>query len=65
MGIGLVEGGSYAILAHFYLIFTLYEEFWYLKGSFEREIEVIDGLIRGIGNDHLASLMRWPMEVLS
>lgn len=65
MGIGSVEGGSYAILAHFYLIFTLYEDFWYLKGSFEREIAVIDGLIKRVGNGHLASLMRWPMEVLS
>lgn len=65
MRIGSVEGGSYAILAHFYLIFTLYEDFWYLRGSFEGEIAVIDGLIRRTGNEHLVSLMRWPMEVQS
>lgn len=65
IGIGSVEGGSYAILAHFYLIFTLYENSWYLKDSFEREIAVIDGLIRRAGNEHLVSLMRWPMEVVS
>lgn len=65
MGIGLAEGGSYAILAHFYLIFTLYEDFWYLMDSFVGEIAVIDGLIRRTGNKHLVSLMRWPMEVVS
>lgn len=65
MGIGSVEGESYAILAHFYLIFTLYEDFWYLRGSFEGEIAVIDGIIRRAGHEYLVSLMRWPMEVVS
>ena len=65
MGIGSVEGGSYAILAHFYVIFTIYEDYWYLRSSFEGEIAVIDDIIRRAGDENLVSLMHWPMEVAS
>lgn len=51
-------------LAHLYLIFTLFEELWYLQGGFEREILKINELVLSFGNTQLASLMLWPLQVI-
>ncbi|KAL2788283.1 hypothetical protein BJX66DRAFT_352855 [Aspergillus keveii] len=55
---------SLLILAHFYVINTLVDR-WYLKGLFEREIFKISDLINVSCDAQLASLMRWPMEVIT
>ncbi|KAJ0416425.1 hypothetical protein BJY00DRAFT_234827 [Aspergillus carlsbadensis] len=55
---------SSVILAHFYLINTLVDR-WYLKGSFERETFRIAELIDVASDAQLASLMRWPLEVIN
>ncbi|KAL3450483.1 hypothetical protein BJX65DRAFT_294169 [Aspergillus insuetus] len=55
---------SLLILAHFYVINTLVDR-WYLKGLFEREIFKISDLIGVTSDPQLASLMRWPMAVIT
>jgi hypothetical protein len=55
---------SLVILAHFYVINTLVDR-WYLKGLFEREIFKISDLIGVTSDSQLASLMRWPMAVIT
>jgi hypothetical protein len=55
---------SLIILAHFYVINTLVDR-WYLKGMFEREIFKMSDLIGVTSDPQLASLMRWPMAVIT
>ncbi|KAH8433822.1 uncharacterized protein LDX57_011456 [Aspergillus melleus] len=56
---------SFVILAHFYIIGTLFETLWYATGSFEREIMKIHDLARSTGDSQLVSLMQFPMEVIA
>jgi hypothetical protein len=64
-GLGVAEGVSYTILAHFYLIIVLFENTWFLKGGFEKEISKINTLVGSLGDSQLGLLMRWPVEVIT
>ncbi|PIG82994.1 hypothetical protein AARAC_007387 [Aspergillus arachidicola] len=61
----IAEGFSYAILAHFYLVFVLFEDLWYINRGFYKEIEKIFQLVSGLNNDRLLALMEWPMAVIA
>ncbi|KAI9043215.1 Zn(II)2Cys6 transcription factor domain-containing protein [Aspergillus affinis] len=56
---------SFVILAHVYIIGTLFESLWYAAGSFEREIMKINDLAQSTGDSRLVSLMQFPMEVIA
>ncbi|RAQ41870.1 hypothetical protein AFGD_001326 [Aspergillus flavus] len=60
----IAEGFSYAILAHFYLVFVLFDDLWYLNRSFYKEVEKIFRLVSDLNNDRLLALMEWPMAVI-
>ncbi|KAI9926275.1 hypothetical protein MW887_004740 [Aspergillus wentii] len=62
---GVVQGYSFTILAHLYLIITLLEDVWYAVESFRHEIIKINTLVQSLGDSQLVSLMKWPMEVIS
>ncbi|PLB55816.1 RTA1-domain-containing protein [Aspergillus steynii IBT 23096] len=55
---------SYVIVAHLYLTFTLFEDYWYLKGAFEEDIMKINMLVACSEEDELKSLMEWPLAVI-
>lgn len=63
--VGLAEAISYTILAHFYLIFILFEDLWYFEGVFEKEIVKINGLVEGLENGQLSALMWFPMDIIA
>ncbi|PYH91882.1 hypothetical protein BO71DRAFT_451826 [Aspergillus ellipticus CBS 707.79] len=56
---------SYSILAHFYLVFLLFENTWYLSRGFRSEIERICWHVKRVDNEGLNALMVWPMAVLA
>ncbi|EHA23718.1 hypothetical protein ASPNIDRAFT_48549 [Aspergillus niger ATCC 1015] len=60
---GIFGGFSYVILAHFYVILLLFEDLWYIRGSFPREIRNIHRLVETLGDGALRSLMEWPMAM--
>ncbi|KAF7618004.1 hypothetical protein AFLA_006911 [Aspergillus flavus NRRL3357] len=61
----IAEGFSYTILAHFYLVFVLFEDLWYINRGFYKEIEKIFQLVNALNNDRLLTLMEWPMAVIA
>ncbi|KAE8164940.1 hypothetical protein BDV40DRAFT_259538 [Aspergillus tamarii] len=61
----IAEGFSYTILAHFYLVFVLLEDLWYLNRGFHEEIKKIFRLVSDLNNDQLLTLMEWPMAVIA
>lgn len=63
-GFGDLSSLSYTILAYLYLTFSLFEDTWFLKGSFDEEILKINRLINNTGNSRLIRLMQWPVSVL-
>ncbi|KAE8365651.1 hypothetical protein BDV27DRAFT_101925 [Aspergillus caelatus] len=63
--VGIAEGFSYTILAHFYLVFVLFEDLWYLNKGFHEEIKKIFRLVSDLNNDRLLALMEWPMAVIA
>lgn len=60
---GMFGGFSYVILAHFYVILLLFEDLWYLRGAFPREIQNVHRLVEKLGDGVLMSLMEWPMAM--
>ncbi|GAA92322.1 hypothetical protein AKAW_10436 [Aspergillus luchuensis IFO 4308] len=62
-GAGVFEGFSYVILAHFYVILLLFEDLWYLRGAFPREIRNTHMLVVKLGDEALMPLMQWPMAM--
>lgn len=60
---GMFGGFSYVILAHFYVILLLFEDLWYLRGAFPREIQNVHRLVEKLGDGALMSLMEWPMAM--
>ncbi|PLB44918.1 hypothetical protein P170DRAFT_367275 [Aspergillus steynii IBT 23096] len=64
-GAEILRCHSFVILAHFYIIGTLFETLWYATGSFEREIMKIHDLAQSTGDSRLVSLMHMPMEVIA
>ncbi|KAF7590356.1 hypothetical protein BBP40_002959 [Aspergillus hancockii] len=62
--IGLPDGLSFTVLAHFYVIFSLFKSLWYLKHSVDKELAKIDVLVRSLGNEQLSNLMQWPLGVV-
>ncbi|GCB17201.1 hypothetical protein AAWM_00086 [Aspergillus awamori] len=60
---GMFGGFSYVILAHFYVILLLFEDLWYLRGAFPREIQNVHRLVEKLGDGALVSLMEWPMAM--
>ncbi|OJJ65910.1 hypothetical protein ASPBRDRAFT_211855 [Aspergillus brasiliensis CBS 101740] len=60
---GILEGFSYVILAHFYVILLLFEDLWYLRGAFPREIRNIHRVVEKLGHATLMPLMEWPMAL--
>ncbi|KAE8399587.1 hypothetical protein BDV37DRAFT_259961 [Aspergillus pseudonomiae] len=61
----IAEGFSYTILAHFYLVFLLLGDLWYLNRAFHKEIQKIFRLVSDLQNDQLLALMEWPMAVIA
>lgn len=55
---------SLVILAHFYLILSLFESTWFLKGAFDNEILKMDALFKTNGDETFIALMEWPVSVL-
>ncbi|RAK89769.1 hypothetical protein BO79DRAFT_286787 [Aspergillus costaricaensis CBS 115574] len=60
---GIIEGFSYVILAHFYVMLLLFEDLWYLRGTFPREIRNTHMLVVKLGDGALMPLMQWPMAM--
>ncbi|OKL62590.1 hypothetical protein UA08_02372 [Talaromyces atroroseus] len=63
--LGILEGFSYVILAHFYVISLLFEDLWYMKRAFPQEIRTVHRLIGRLAYGPLASLMEWPMAFVA
>lgn len=58
-----LHGFSLIILAHLFLINTLFDT-WFMRGSFEREILKVNALIESLHESHLSAFMLWPNEVV-
>ncbi|XHF96687.1 hypothetical protein AWENTII_000307 [Aspergillus wentii] len=57
-------GFSFAILAHLYLLLTLLDGLWYLRGNFRIEIKKANALVAELDSPELAGLMAWVMDVV-
>ncbi|RAK95690.1 uncharacterized protein BO80DRAFT_497574 [Aspergillus ibericus CBS 121593] len=62
--VGISEGFSYVILAHFYLTLALFENIWYFNRGPRAEIGKIFSLVEQVNNPELLALMTWPMAVI-
>lgn len=62
---GILEGKSFTILVHLYLILAIMENTWYIGTTIDREVKKVNALVTTLGNPQLIELMQWPMEVVS
>jgi hypothetical protein len=58
-----LHGHSLVILAHLYLVNTLFDA-WFMRGSFEIEILRVNALIDSLNDTQLSTFMLWPNEVI-
>ncbi|OJJ97019.1 hypothetical protein ASPACDRAFT_1874395 [Aspergillus aculeatus ATCC 16872] len=63
--LGIADGFSYTILAHFYLVSILFQDVWYLNSGFRSEIKKIMRLVSRLENEALSGLLTWPMAVIA
>ncbi|KAJ5160510.1 C6 finger domain protein [Penicillium canariense] len=57
-------GVTLTILAHLYLTIAILEDIWYFGKTCDIEVHKINTLVVGLGDERLAQLMKWPMEVI-
>ncbi|KAI7969814.1 hypothetical protein EIK77_006762 [Talaromyces pinophilus] len=62
--LGIANGFSFTILAHFYLTLILLEDLWYLNRGIRKEIQKIARLVSNLNDSPLSNLMQWPMAVI-
>ncbi|RMJ22274.1 hypothetical protein PHISP_06859 [Aspergillus sp. HF37] len=62
---GILEGKSFTILVHLYLILAVMENTWYIGTTIDREVKKVNALVTTLGSPQLVELMQWPMEVVS
>jgi hypothetical protein len=59
-----LQGVSLVILAHLYVPIAILDELWYFGKRWDIEIQKINTLVVGLGDERLMSLMEWPIDVI-